>query len=389
VFRSTVGAAVLATAIAAAAVSGLPVGAASGAGTSSGPATRLTGPGKRVTVAVFGDSVTEGYTVPNFLRDGFIPQLARAVQGFGFSPGGVGLVPTSPARWRLSAWTAPGLGPLPPNGWWLVGTSVLSGADGPSGYSAIAASPSAYAWVTVADRDVSIIYTTTSAHTSFTVTAAGRSWTISTYRPGTQIDAEANLVLPPGRHRLTIHGPATGLLAFDGAIVHRPVPLGQTQVEVDNLGHAGKLPETDLKPRVIQSVLGQHYNVSVLMYGFLAEQVISRGSLARAYATALLTRARLARLGGGSCLIVAPTPLPVPKSAVNIVAGIDRTVARQSGCQYTTALTHLWASPLDAENRGLVLVDDVHPSAAGYRLMVGALAPIVVNMVRAQLRQHH
>ncbi len=76
----------------------------------------------------------------------------------------------------------------------------------------------------------------------------------------------------------------------------------------------------------------------------------------------------------------------MPASAVRFVSGLDRLVARRAGCVYTTVLTRLWGGWSAAENRGLLLVDGVHPSARGYTLIAQALAPLIARAARSELR---
>lgn len=344
-------------------------------------------PGTRVTVALFGDSVTESVLVPDFLKKGLAPQLDRAVSALGYQPGGPGLIAATPFRWHFNKWAAVGGGPWPPDGWLAVGYGADSpGLDGPSGYSAVTTSPLATATVAVSDPDIEILYTTTSQPCSFTVTAAGQTWTINTYQAGTPTDTGTPLVLPAGRHELTVHGPNCGLLTFDGVVAQSPVPPGKVQIEVDNLGHSGLLPWVEFGPGVQESLVEQHYDISVFLWGYLGE-VVGGNSLSAPYLKVMLARAQIAREHGGQCLIVAPTPIEVPHAAVTLVSRLDRTVARRGGCKYTTALTHLWTSPAVAERKGLLLVDGVHPTAAGYKVITHVLAPIIAGMVRTHLRR--
>jgi hypothetical protein len=341
--------------------------------------------GTRVTVALFGDSVTESVDVSNYLEDGLAPQLSRAESALGFTAGGAGLIPAAPFRWHFNRWVGLGLGPTPATGWVDIGYGTTPSEDGPSEYSAVTTSPLATATVAVSDPDVEILYSSTDVHCPFTVTSAGQTWTIDTYQPGSPVDTETPLTLPAGRHELTVHGPSCGALWFDGAVAQRPVSPGQVQLEVDNLGHSGKLPWDGFTTRVEQSLVERQYDISVFLYGYLAE-VVGGKALSAPYLKAMTARAQIARADGGACLIVAPTPLPVPQSTVKMVAGLDKTVARRERCTYTTVLTHLWISPAAAERQGLVIVDGVHPTAAGYKLISHALAPVVAQMVRARLR---
>jgi hypothetical protein len=297
------------------------------------------------------------------------------------------VIAASPFRWHFGPkWVAEGVAPIPANGWLAVGWGAYgTGLDGPSGYSAVTTSAQARATVAVSDPDIEVLYTTTGAPCSFTVSAAGKTWTINTYRPGAPVDTETPVVLPPGRHELTVHGPDCGLLTFDGVVAQRPVPPGQVQVEVDNLGHSGVFPWDEFGTGVQQSLIEQRYDISVFLWGYLVE-VEAGKSLAAPYLKVMMARAHIAREHGGQCLIVAPTPIEVPQHSVTFVSGLDRTIARRAGCTYTTALTHLWSSPAKAENQGLLLLDGVHPSAAGYKVITHALAPIIAGMVRTHLR---
>jgi hypothetical protein len=310
------------------------------------------------------------------------------VSSFGFVPGGAGLIPAAPFRWHFNSWIGIGLGPAPKNGWVEVGYGTTPAYDGASEYSAAATSPLASATAAVSDPDVEVLYTSTSLHCPFTVTAAGRTWTIDTFRAGPATDTGTPLVLPPGRHELTIRGPSCGALWFDGVVAQRPVPPGKVQVEVDNLGHSGKLPWDGFTAHVQESLSDQRYGVSVFLYAYLAE-VVGGHALSASYLSAMTARARIARAHGGSCLIVAPTPLPVPQASSTLVSRLDRTVARRAGCTYTTALTHLWSSPAAGERQGLVLLDGIHPTAAGYKVIAHALAPVLAQMVRAHVHLRH
>jgi hypothetical protein len=341
-------------------------------------------PGVRVTVALFGDSVTESYLIPDFLQHGLAPQLLEAVSAEGFEPGGAGLIPAAPYRWRFDDAVPYDVGPAPADGWTTIGEGQAAGF-GPDGYTAITSSPMASATVAVGDPDVEVLYTSGGEHCPFAVTAAGGRWSIDPYRPGPPTDVETPLTLPAGVHGLTVHGPTCGTLAFNGIVASRPPADGQTQVEVDNLGHSGRFPWLEFTPLNQQAIAAQGYDVSVFMFGYLAE-LLGTQSLVAPYVEALLARARLAREHGGACLIAAPTPIAARPSAVALVAQLDRTVAARAGCSYTTVLAHLWGSSAAAVRQGLLLPDGVHPAAPGYTLIGHALAPVIARLVRAEAR---
>jgi hypothetical protein len=259
---------------------------------------------------------------------------------------------------------------------------VVPGTDGLSGYSARTLSPSATATTTVSDPYIKVLFASSFAPCSFAVSTGARSWTINTYRPGNVlVAAQSEIDIGPGTHTLTVHGPSCGEMIFDGIVAEAPVKPGSTQIQFDNLGHAARLPQTDLLSRVEEGILQQDYKLSVFLYGYIGELLVSPGQSATAYAQALLTRARLARMNGGACLIVEPTPLEgVPQSQVTLVSGLERSVARQAGCTYTSALAHLW-NPQAAINAGLVVLDGIHPTAKGYTLIAAKLAPIIAGLV--------
>lgn len=339
--------------------------------------------GKRVAVALFGDSVTEGLLLANPGRDGLAPQLAHAESAFGYVPGGAGLIPANRYRWRLNRSAAYGIAPIPATGWWTVGDELAPGYDGPSGYSMLTLSPRATATTTISDPDVSVLYTSEDVHCPFSITAAGRSSLIDPFAAAPPADiATPPITLPAGRHTFTVHGPSCGVLSFDGVIAQRPVPRGRTQIEVDNLGHSAKLPWVDLNPRVLQTLRDQRYDVSVFLYGYLGELYGVR--LPAFYRNALLARAQIARAHHGACLVVQPSPIMAPASAVAVVTRIERSVARQAGCTYTTALAHVWPDADTAMRRKLLFVDGVHPTAAGYRLIAHALAPVLARLARGR-----
>jgi hypothetical protein len=345
-----------------------------------------TGPGTRVTVALFGDSVTESILLPNYLRDGLAPQLARDEAARGFEPGGAGLIPAAPYRWHFNAWVAAGTGTPHANGWVTIGYGLTPGYDGPSAYSALATSPLASATVAVSDPDVEVLYTSTNLHCSFEVSSAGQNWTIDTYVAGPPSDTQTPIELPAGRHVLTVHGPSCGVLSFNGVVAQRPVPPGRVQVEVDNLGHSGKPPWRDFAPRVQQSLIEQRYSISAFLWGYIGE-LLGNKTLSAPYLHDMTARARIAREHHGACLLIQPAPIAVPRSAVTLVSHLDQSIARRAGCRYTTVLAHLWPDAAVGERRGLLFVDGIHPTAAGYKLIAHALAPVVARMVRARLRR--
>jgi lysophospholipase L1-like esterase len=346
--------------------------------------------GPRVTVALYGDSVTEAYTIPNFLKDGLSPLLEDGLVRAGFSRGGSGFIAATPFRWKFGQTIViGGQGAQPPKGWLLDGFGTQNGLTGLSGYSALGVSTAATATAPIDAPTVAVLYTKYAGGPAFTASAGGQSWTISTASIGPPQPTETWLTVPAGATTLTITGPPSGEFIFDGAISRRPVVPGTVQTEVENLGHEGHLLGADLKPMVVQALTGQSFGVSVFLGGYLyiteATTRATANRRAKQYAKDLRRYADLARTGGGKCLIADPSPLPSAAAVVARFDAIDRSVASAAGCTYTSALTHLWSAPT-AVKKKLTLVDDIHPTAAGYRLIVRALMPSLAKLVRQAAR---
>jgi hypothetical protein len=190
--------------------------------------------------------------------------------------------------------------------------------------------------------------------------------------------------VPAGRHTVTVHGPAFGELSFAGIIARDPAPASGVQVEVDDLGHAGHTPEDDLAPRVEEALALRHYDISLFLWGYTDELSDALGRPGRGktpYERALTARAALVHRDGGLCLIADPSPLPVGPRTADGFSLANRALARQVGCAWSGAMRKLW-NPATAVQRNLVLVDDVHPTSAGYALMVGALTAPILHLVR-------
>jgi lysophospholipase L1-like esterase len=350
-----------------------------------GVAAAHTGP--RVTVAIYGDSVAEAYTVPNFLTDGLSPLLEDGLVAKGFSRGGTGLIPATPFRWKLKGnFVIGGMGSQPAGGWLLNGFGTQTGLNGPSGYSAVAVSPLATATAPIDAPTVAVLYTKYAGGPNFTASAGGQTWTIPTNSSGPAQPTEFWLTVPAGAKTLTITGPSSGRFIFDGAISRRPVAPGTVQTEVEDLGHMGHLLGQDGTQLVQESIVQQRFGVSIFLGGYLYIEEATSPSVAnrraKEYESNLRKYVDLIRTYGGKCLIASPTPLAAPAKIVARFDAVERDVAQVGGCTYTSALTHLW-SPATSVAKKLTLVDDIHPTAAGYRLMVKALMPSLLPLVHA------
>jgi hypothetical protein len=336
--------------------------------------------GRRVTVALFGDSVAEANHLRSPQRDGPAARLASELVGRGYERGATGLIPAMPARMAFNKVAHSDASKAVPGGWAAIGYGALPGLAGPSGYSAYTESPGATAKAPVDGTQLQVLYEAGSA--PFSVSAGTQSWTID---PATQPSGPAStwLELPAGTRQVTVHGPLQpGPLVFDGLVVHRPVTHGRVQVEVQNLAHAGHGPGKDLDDRTVAAIRAQAYDVSILFWSPFLE-VLADPRPGRPVPAdvldPLLARARLAR-ESGSCLIVGAYPLPVARRVVGRIRAAERWVAQQSGCTYTGALRRLW-NARTAERRGYVILDRIHPTARGYRKIAHALAPSLARLV--------
>ncbi|HEX4108829.1 MAG TPA: hypothetical protein VHX88_11880 [Solirubrobacteraceae bacterium] len=359
----------------------------------------------RVTVALFGDSVVEGYTIPNPVADSLAPQLADALGRDGFQPGGIGFVAANPTRWRFDHYalqpptgTAPSVAnpalglpalstSIPTGGWLMLGDGTEGGQDGLSGYGALAASPQATATLAVSDPEVAILYEGGANAAPFTVAGGARTWTITP--PPAPGPTESWLAIPRGVRSLTVHGPSTGGLVFEGAIERLSRSPNKVQVEVEDLGHAGQPPWIGLTASTIAALRAQQFDISVFLDAYIPElsAVVpsDAASAIASYEQALTARARVARNARGWCVIADPSPMArVPASVTARFARVDRTIAARTGCAYTGVLGHAWPAS-SASNRGWTLLDGIHPSAKGYRRLAALLEPLIARLARERV----
>jgi lysophospholipase L1-like esterase len=106
------------------------------------------------------------------------------------------------------------------------------------------------------------------------------------------------------------------------------------------------------------------------------------------YEDVLLRRAIRARRTGSSCVIADSPPIPAPPAMHRRFSAIHRRVAKAAGCTWTPVLETVWGKrSLSAASRaGLLHKDRFHPTAAGYKLMAKALAPVIATAVRARAK---
>jgi hypothetical protein len=336
---------------------------------------------RRVTVAVVGDSVQEGYTVEDYAnnfatanpaRTGLTPVLRDALARATGNRPGTGFIPVHPALWRFS-------------GQWLR-TGFDFGSAGPigaSGYGAETADPTATATIAVPERQVAVLYHRGPDGGAFTVSAGGRSWRIDTQAPQPDGGGETWLTLPGRARTLTVSGPVNGagVVRFTGLIARKPAPRDGIQFEVSNLAHAGRRTGEDLTPDNEQAFARLHIDVTLLMSGTVDEMTadyIGGDRWINEFEGGLRTRARVARRTG-RCVIVPPPTLPVAPAVTQGFMDVEKRVAREEGCTFAPVLEHVWASP-NASIAGRLTHEGIHPTRAGYARVASKLVPPVEHI---------
>jgi len=337
---------------------------------------------RRVTVAVVGDSVEEGYTLRDYAdnfasvnpaRAGLTPVLRDALAAAGGERPGRGFIPMHPALWRFT-------------GDWAH-TGYDFGGDGPigaSGYGSQTTDPNATATIAVAGRQVAVLYQRGPDGGAFTVTARGATFRIDTAAAQPDGAGETWLALPPGSGTLTVSGPTDGgVVRFTGLITRNPAPREGVQYEVSNLAHAGRRTGEDLNPQNRQAFERLGIDITLILSGTVDEMTSDYYGGERwltEFQAGLRTRAADARRTG-RCVIVPPAPLPVARAVARAYLRVERRVARQEGCTFAPVLARLWRSP-GASVAGRLTHEGIHPTRAGYARMARALVPVVEHIDR-------
>jgi hypothetical protein len=340
---------------------------------------------KRITVAIIGDSVQEGFTAADYADNfagidpaqaGLAPVLRQILDGQTRNAPGTGFIPAHPALWRLT-------------GGWLE-TGYGFGAAGPfgaSGYAFETNDPAATASIDLPERDVAVLYWRGPGGGTFTVSAGGQSWQIDTSAPRPDGGGETWVHLPAGAGTLSITGPSDGgLVRFTGLIARQPAPARGIQYEVSNLAHAGRRVGEDLTPANRQAFLRLGIDLTLIMSGTTDEMTsdyIGGSRWLKDFEGGLRYRARLARQTG-RCVIVPPAPLPVKRWVQRAYFRVDKRVAREEGCQFAHLLSHIWSSSKASIAKRLTK-EGVHPTRAGYVRIARTLLP---TMARALGLKH-
>jgi len=334
---------------------------------------------RRVSIAIVGDSVQEGYTAADFADDfasidprnaGLAPELRRLLASRTGEQPGAGFVPAHPALWRFTG------------DWLHVGYGFgAAGPFGASGYAAETTDPTGTATIEVAEPEVSVLYWRGPGGGTFRVSAGGRTWRIPTAAARSDGGGETRLDLPTGTRTLTVTGPADGgLVRFTGLLARRPAPRHATQYEVSNLAHAGRRAGEDVTPANRQAFEKLDIDLSLIMSGTtdeLTSNLLHSSKELDDYDGGLRLRARVARRTG-RCVIVPPAPLPVRRSIQRDYFRVARRVAGEEGCGFAPVLSRVWTSP-HASVAGRLTKDGMHPTRAGYRRIAKALVPVIVE----------
>jgi hypothetical protein len=334
---------------------------------------------KRVTVAIVGDSVQEGFTAADYAdnfagidpaKAGIAPVLRQILSGQTHNAPGTGFIPAHPALWRLEG------------GWLEIGYGFgTAGPFGASGYGFETTDPTATASIDLPERDVAVLYWRGPGGGTFTVTAGGQSQQIDTRAAQPDGGGETWLHLPAEGGTLTISGPVDGgLVRFTGLIARRPARRSGIQYEVSNLAHAGRRVGEDLTPANRQAFQRLGIDLTLIMSGTTDEMTsdyIGGSRWLRDFEGGLRYRARQARRTG-RCVIVPPAPLPVKRWVQRAYFRVDKRVAREEGCQFAHLLSHIWSSSKASIAKRLT-TEGVHPTRAGYVRIARTLLPTMAR----------
>jgi hypothetical protein len=334
---------------------------------------------KRITVAVVGDSVQEGFTAADYANDfasidppraGLTPVLRQILAGQTGARPGTGFIPAHPALWKLSGdWLETGYG---------FGTA---GPFGASGYGFETTDASATATIDVAEPDVAVLYWRGPGGGTFTVAAGGRTWPIDTSASRPDGGGETWLHLPGRAGTVTIGGPADGrLIRFTGLLARRPAPRHAIQYEVSNLAHAGRRAGEDITPANRQAYERLRIDLTLIMSGTTDEMTsdyIGGSRWIKDYDGGLRYRARVARRTG-RCVIVPPAPLPVKTWIQHAYFRVGKRVAREEHCTFAHLLSQVWPSSKASIAKHLT-TEGIHPTRAGYVRISRALVPAITR----------
>jgi hypothetical protein len=345
---------------------------------------------QRVRVALFGDSIVEGDGAPRGDLATWVRwelgRLHAAVGARGYvaahqesataGPGGT----LSSFPWTYSAgWSLDGLqGFSPPSNF------------GANGRMSATTSPSATATTRLAGNRFAVLFARSPDSGRFSFSVDDRSVDVDARRRGTDGRGIRWVRAPrPGRvHRITVHGPASGTLRFTGLIARREVGRSRQQIEVSGVGQVCGCAIDPLPATRAQAFETLHAKVTLLMFGTNAETYYTtfgkdpaiRQDIEAGFVRGIERRGRLARRGGGECVVVPHAPNTRPAALQRLFSHLALQGAKAAHCRFAPVLQGLWPG---RRSQALGLTrDGIHPTAAGYRRMSARLARLILAFAR-------
>lgn len=353
------------------------------------PAGARDGP-RPVRIGLTGDSIVEDGGVTSTTN--LAAAVRSALRRLGYDARGWGYVPAhgstpelqpdgavTAAPWRFSGpWTFLGLtpffdpaSPIP---------HALISPFGADGHSVESASPLATATAEISGDRFAVLFVRAPDAGSFRFSVDGRTRTVAAQAPAVDGGGIAWLNAPrDGRVRHLVEvAPLNGMLRFSGVVSERAPDPWRPSVAVMSLGRSCACAADAFPPGQRQALAALRLDVTVIMFGTNDQPALAAAGdpAARERVSAgLRARAAVARRHGGRCLIVPPAPNPRPLAGQYELRELEHSAAAQAGCTYAPVFRRLWRGRGSAAAGDTV--DGIHPTPAGYRLMAGALAPLI------------
>ena len=357
--------------------------------TTAAPAGARDGPAP-LRVGLTGDSIVEdgGVTSTTNLAAAVRSELRR----LGYDARGWGYVPAhgstphlqadgtvTAAPWRFAGpWTFLGLtpfyDPVSPI------AHVLTSPFGADGHAVESASGLATATAEISGDRFAVLFVRAPDAGSFRFSVDGRTRTVAAQAATVDGGGTAWLNAPrDGRLRHLIEvAPLDGTLRFSGVYSERAPDPSRPSVAVMSLGRSCACAADAFPPGQRQALGALRLDLTVIMFGTNDQPALAAAGDAGArerVIAGLSDRAALALRHGGGCLIVPPARNARPLAEQYELRRLEHAAAAQAGCTYAPVFRLLWTG------RGSVAagytVDGIHPTPAGYRLMAGALAPLI------------
>lgn len=176
-----------------------------------------------------------------------------------------------------------------------------------------------------------------------------------------------------------VHG---GPVRFLGLVVRRD----NDAVELNIVGHSGLRAGDPLSRQNRQALVALHPDLTVLMLGTNDEGRAASGdsNALGEFRRGLALRAQVARRTG-RCVIVPHAPNNRPERLQSAFSAAGARIARQNGCAFEPVLADVWPAGDQSRVAGLT-ADGVHPTPAGYAVMVKRLAALIGRYRRCDAR---